>query len=385
MMATLSIQNLVGCTLSSTYDQDSSTQARIAHNHEPAVENYFDNDIFWRAILDMNKIILYADQDGVLQSTQQRTYISIIDGIQAMERSQHHSYGGGGIPYDRHVVMAGVDPVALDAVGCRVMGYDFNVVPSIGNADSDTTHPIGTNDPDSIAVVGDEIDSDINHVFEFNSAWSGDAGALAITDFIPPTIHSTSQQGANVTANISDGLVAYVLYQVDGAEQIQEMSKNGDSYFAIVPDTVTDYRILVQDEHFNTAHGEPYFVSVTVIDNGTSGLSFGLIAPGTVRQPEAISPSITITTAAENNRDVEVYLKAIDFSGSGIITIGNSFYYDSDNSIAALSMSPTYDVSAWKILGPGEILDIYHWLSIPTGTLAGDYLSTFTYKTQAAP
>jgi uncharacterized protein (DUF362 family) len=68
MMATMSIKNLVGCTISSTYNENSgNTQSRIPHQKTDMEENYFNNDIFWRAILDMNKILLYADEDGVLQ------------------------------------------------------------------------------------------------------------------------------------------------------------------------------------------------------------------------------------------------------------------------------------------------------------------------------
>jgi uncharacterized protein (DUF362 family) len=255
MIATLSIKNLVGCALGCTYnEQASDCQPRIPHHKTSGQDYYFGNDIFWRAILDMNKIIFYCDQNGVLQPTQQRKYLTVIDGIQAMEKSQHHQWGDGGIPYDRHVILASVDPVAADAVGCRIMGYDYSVIPSIANADADTVHPVGINDPANIAVVGSEIDSTLNHVFQFNPAWSGAAGSLAITDFTPPTINDISRQGNTVTANISDGLVAYIVYEVDGENHIENMSKNGDTYSITVPGTVSEYQVIAQDEHFNTAN-----------------------------------------------------------------------------------------------------------------------------------
>jgi len=267
MMATLSIKNLVGCTLSSTYDEGvGDPTARIPHNKTDREENYFNNDIFWRAILDVNKIILYTDEDGILQPTQQRMYLNVIDGIQAMERSQHHVYGGGGIPYDSHVVVAGVDPVAVDAVACRLMGYDFNAIPSIANADSDTIHPIGTNDPENIAIVGEVIDSEIDHVFEFNSAWAEYAGELAITDFTPPMINSIDKQDNTVTADIAGGLVAYILYQMDGVEHIEEMTKDGNVYSVTVPETVSEYWILAQDEHFNTVFSTAVVLSINAPD-----------------------------------------------------------------------------------------------------------------------
>jgi uncharacterized protein (DUF362 family) len=272
MMATLSIKNLVGGTLSSTYDEETGDpQPRIAHCKTDREDNYFNNDIFWRAILDMNKVVLYADQDGVLQSTQQRQYLSVVDGIQAMERSQHHSYGGGGLPYDRHVIVVGIDPVATDAVASRLMGYDAAVIPSIGNADSDSIHPIGTGDPENIVVLGAEIDQKFCHVLEFNDAWEAYAGSLAITDFIPPAINSVTREGDVVTADISGGLVAYVFYEVGGAEQYQQMDKDGDTYSATLPEGATGHWVLAQDQYFNTTNSatDPHNLS-SYSDSGHS-------------------------------------------------------------------------------------------------------------------
>ena len=253
MMATMAIKNLVGCTIGSTYDEEADdSQPRIPHHNTDMEENYFNNDIFWRAILDMNKVLLYTDENGVIQPTQQRQYLNVVDGIQAMEKSQHHVYGEGGIPYDRHVILASVDPVAVDAVGSRIMGYDYSVIPSIGNADSDAVHPIGISDPEKIVVIGDEIDSEINHVFQFNPAWEGDASALAITDFTPPAINSVNRIDTAVSADISGGLAAYILYQSGGTQYIEKMTRVGDIYSGVISGTTTEYQILAQDEYFNT-------------------------------------------------------------------------------------------------------------------------------------
>jgi len=229
----------------------------------------FNNDIFWRAILDMNKVLIYTDETGVLQPTQQRNYLNVVDGIQAMEISQHHVWGGG-ITYNRHVVLAGVDPVAVDAVGCRIMGYDYSIIPSIGNADSDTVHPIGINDPENIVVIGDDIDSAISYVFGFNPTWSGDAGALAITDFDPPVINTITRYNDNISAEIINGLAAYILYQTESSEYIEKMTKDGDSYSGAIPITTTEYRILAQDEYFNTVQMdlEEYTLTVNILGNG---------------------------------------------------------------------------------------------------------------------
>ena len=266
MIATISLKNFVGCTLSSTFNNFGYLE-RIAHHHQPKETNYFTNNIFWRAILDMNKIILYADADGVLQPDQQRKYLTVVDAIQGMEKSQHHSYGGGGIPYDTRVILAGVDPVAVDAVGCRIMGYDYRVIPSINypNSDNntDTVHPIGTNDPQDIIIIGDNIDAGLNHVFTFNANWDTYAGSLPISDFTPPVINSIARQGMTVTANISDCLAAYILYQADGLEYIEKMTEDSDTYSGNITSTTSEYFVIAQDEYFNRVQSTPQTIEDT--------------------------------------------------------------------------------------------------------------------------
>jgi hypothetical protein len=123
-------------------------------------------------------------------------------------------------------------------------------------------------------------------------------------------------------------------------------------------------------------------ISVTITDNGAAGLNFGHCNPSTGKSPEASSPSITITAGSENTRAAEIYLNGTNFTGAGTISIINAFYNDTDNASTAMAMSTSYGSTPWKELAPGETLNIYHWLSIPAGTPAGDYTSTFRYKGQ---
>jgi len=41
----------------------------------------FGNDVLWRTLADLNKLILYADSEGVLQGARQRRYLAVVDGI----------------------------------------------------------------------------------------------------------------------------------------------------------------------------------------------------------------------------------------------------------------------------------------------------------------
>lgn len=134
-----------------------------------------------------------------------------------------------------------------------------------------------------------------------------------------------------------------------------------------------------------TVHVNTY-KSVTLTDPDPAGLQFASLNPGAVKQPEFNSPSITITAAAENNADVAVSINGTDFAGPGGVTfdIGNAYWNTGSDSGSATAMSKTPASVATLHAGaiPPESVDIYHWLSIPSGQAAGDYSSTFTYATQ---
>jgi len=92
--------------------------------------NWYGNDTTWRAALDLNKIILYADKNGKMQSAKQRKYLSIIDGIIAGEGN------GPLIPKEKKcgLLIAGFDPVLTDLVATKLMGFDFKKLPILKNA-----------------------------------------------------------------------------------------------------------------------------------------------------------------------------------------------------------------------------------------------------------
>jgi len=58
------------------------------------------------------------------------------------------------VPKVANILLAGADPVALDAVAARVMGFDPLSIPYLRMA---TEMGLGTADPDRIRVVGDDI------------------------------------------------------------------------------------------------------------------------------------------------------------------------------------------------------------------------------------
>lgn len=122
------------------------------------------------------------------------------------------------------------------------------------------------------------------------------------------------------------------------------------------------------------------FASVTISDNGTAGLSFGNLEPGTVMQAETNNPAVTISAAAENNVDMNITISGLNFSDGGTnnFGIGNAYWNDADDTGTAVAMSIT--AAAVATLSAGESVNIFHWLSIPVNQAAAAYSSTFTYS-----
>jgi hypothetical protein len=94
--------------------------------------NWYGNDTVWRATVDLMKILLYADRGGVMQSTRQRRFLSIVDGVLGGEGEGPLSPS----PVAAGLLLGGTDPVGVDQVASRLMGFDPQKIPMLKNASS---------------------------------------------------------------------------------------------------------------------------------------------------------------------------------------------------------------------------------------------------------
>ncbi len=83
------------------------------------------NDTVWRMVLDLNKIILYADKKGNMKNQQQRKYFSIIDGFIGGNKEGPLAPS----PIKSGILVGGIDPVLVDTVTTKIMGLDINKIP----------------------------------------------------------------------------------------------------------------------------------------------------------------------------------------------------------------------------------------------------------------
>jgi uncharacterized protein (DUF362 family) len=82
--------------------------------------NWYGNDSAWRMTADLAKILFFADAEGQLHATQQRTVFCVVDGIIGGENKG---------PLEPEVapagcLVAGRNPFAVDLVTTRLMGFN---------------------------------------------------------------------------------------------------------------------------------------------------------------------------------------------------------------------------------------------------------------------
>ena len=124
------------------------------------------------------------------------------------------------------------------------------------------------------------------------------------------------------------------------------------------------------------------YISITITDNGTAGINFGTLDPGTYDNPEiesnSVNASLRITVDAESNINVDLQISGTDFGGT--FTVDNAKYSTTiDGTKEAMSTVDTTIVGA-DDMAPGEYVNIWHWLDVPASLPAGTYGSTFSYK-----
>lgn len=113
--------------------------------------NWYGNDTTWRMALDLNRCLLYGNPDGTLRKDSPKRYYSIVDGIIGMEGSGPMQ----GDPVFSNVYIAGCDPVAVDMVAARVMGFDWRKIPIIREAFGLKDLPITSLSPEDVVVASD--------------------------------------------------------------------------------------------------------------------------------------------------------------------------------------------------------------------------------------
>ena len=139
---------------------------------------WYGNDTLWRTLLDLNRVAFYADKSGKVCDTPQRRHFCIVDGIISGEKDGPVSVD----PVEAGVIMAGYNPVSVDAVASSLMGFDIDKIPLVkkGIEDADHASPVYFGKLDDITVVDnteemsfEEFKNKRNLKFEPHPNWKG--------------------------------------------------------------------------------------------------------------------------------------------------------------------------------------------------------------------
>jgi uncharacterized protein (DUF362 family) len=108
-------------------------------------------------ILDLNKVLLYANPEGTLRldaPESRKHYISVVDAIISGEGN------GPEAPDPKHtgLLIAGTNPVAVDAVCTRVMGFDWLKIPSVKNTFDIKHYPVCDFTHSEITIASGSLD-----------------------------------------------------------------------------------------------------------------------------------------------------------------------------------------------------------------------------------
>jgi uncharacterized protein (DUF362 family) len=139
--------------------------------------NWSGNDTAWRMVLDLNRAFFHYGGDGRRRSTPVR-YFSLVDGVIGGD-------GDGPAAPDAvasGIVVAGVDPVAVDAVSATLMGFDYRRLPVLSQAWAPSRLPLTPTSPDDIVCRSNQAEWNgsiaqllqARHLgFRPHQAWSG--------------------------------------------------------------------------------------------------------------------------------------------------------------------------------------------------------------------
>lgn len=111
--------------------------------------DWYGNDTVWRMVIDLNTILFYCSSQGELCETPQRRYFSVIDGIiGGMEEGPLTPR-----PMLAGLLVGGFNPVAVDQICTRLIGFDYRKIPQLKRAAERDWLPLGPYKLEDVQVV----------------------------------------------------------------------------------------------------------------------------------------------------------------------------------------------------------------------------------------
>ncbi len=128
--------------------------------------SWHGNETLPRTIADLNMIAFYVDTKGALRDTPQRKMFIVVDGITAGEKEGPMSNAAKKCG----VLIAGDNPVEVDAVCSIVMGFDPEKIPTLKCAMDTEKYRLYAGDLTGIQIVSDKCEAFASVYDSYNCA-----------------------------------------------------------------------------------------------------------------------------------------------------------------------------------------------------------------------
>lgn len=114
--------------------------------------DWYGNDTIWRTVLDLNKILIYCDKNGEMCEQPQRRILCVVDGIIGGENE------GPLVPTPKMagVIAIGINPLLVDSVLARIMGFDIQKIPKLRHGFHMQKYPISNIKYEDIEIVSNK-------------------------------------------------------------------------------------------------------------------------------------------------------------------------------------------------------------------------------------
>jgi uncharacterized protein (DUF362 family) len=113
--------------------------------------NWYGGNTVWRMVYDLNTILMHADVSGKIHKRIQRYSFGLLDGIISGEK-----FGPlNSIPKPTGVIIGGEDPVRVEFIGTRAMGFHERCIRTLTNLHK-APFQFGTTNPMSTTIVSNE-------------------------------------------------------------------------------------------------------------------------------------------------------------------------------------------------------------------------------------
>lgn len=249
--ATLALKNYIG-VVPTGYDPTGHFRLKqVPHSSSADASHgtkYVLNRTIGRTSADLHAAATYVAHDGSLQTTRQRNILCIIDGVISGQKTQFAPQ-----PVATGWVVAGYDPVAVDHVAARCMGFDPVLLKSIQAAKTGSLK-LGTGRPADVQVVYSGP-SGFTGYFTSKRALKPESvvakwGSKISLKTMSMKAPAYTLSGVHFSLKPKGSVAAVRLY---GGGQFANLVRAGDgTYSADLPSGLTGpVRVAVMDTHFN--------------------------------------------------------------------------------------------------------------------------------------